>query len=95
MVSIKQVGEICAGPKIELLPGFGPDHFFKTGGTLEEQEECRGWQVGSVVDPQRPHVLQGVQPGQKDLVYIIWGEDLPPEQVREEASGDPAWEASV
>ena len=41
MVSIKQVSEICAGPKVKLLPGFGSDHFLKIGGTLEEQEECR------------------------------------------------------
>ena len=41
VVSIKQVSEIRTGPKIELLPGFGSDHFFKIGRTLEEQEECR------------------------------------------------------
>jgi len=42
VVSIKQVSEIRAGPKVKLLPGFSPDHFFKIGCTLEEQEQCRG-----------------------------------------------------
>ena len=42
VVSVKQVGEIRAGPKVKLLPGFGPDHFFKIGCALQEQEQCGG-----------------------------------------------------
>ena len=42
VVSVKQVSEIRAGPKVKFLPGFSPDHFFEIGCALEEQEQCRG-----------------------------------------------------
>ena len=51
-MAVKEVGEICAGAKVEILPGLSPDHFLKVGGALEEQEQCRGREVGCVVDPQ-------------------------------------------
>ena len=41
VVSVKQVGEIRAGPEVKLLPGFSPDHFLEIGRPLEEQEQCR------------------------------------------------------
>lgn len=74
VVPVKEVSEISTGAKVELLPGLRSDHFFKIGRTLEKQEEGRSRQVGSVVDPQCPHMLQWVQS----------------EQVGEKASGDPA-----
>ena len=61
VVPVKQVSEISTGAKVELLPGLRSDHFFKIGRTLEKQEEGRSRQVGSVVDPQCPHMLQWVQ----------------------------------
>ena len=61
-MAVKEVGEICAGAKVEILPGLSSDHFLKVGGTLEEQEQCGGREVGCVVDPQRSHVLKRVQP---------------------------------
>ena len=61
VVPVKQVSEISTGAKVELLPGLRSDHFFKIGRTLEKQEEGRSGQVGSVVDPQCPHMLQWVQ----------------------------------
>ena len=61
-MAVKEVCEICAGAKVEILPGLSPDHFLKVGGALEEQEQCRGREVGCVVDPQRSHVLKRVQP---------------------------------
>ena len=61
-MAVKEVGEICAGAKVEILPGLSPDHFLKVGGALEEQEQGGGREVGCVVDPQRSHVLKRVQP---------------------------------
>ena len=61
VVPVKEVSEISTGAKVELLPGLRSDHFFKIGRTLEKQEEGRSRQVGSVVDPQCPHMLQWVQ----------------------------------
>ena len=61
-MAVKEVGEICAGAKVEILPGLSSDHFLKVGGALEKQEQCRGGEVGCVVDPQRSHVLKRVQP---------------------------------
>ena len=61
-MAVKKVGEICAGAKVEILPGLSSDHFLKVGGALEEQEQCRGGEVGCVVDPQRSHLLKRVQP---------------------------------
>ena len=61
-MAVKEVSEICAGAKVEILPGLSSDHFLKVGGALEEQEQCRGGEVSCVVDPQRSHVLKRVQP---------------------------------
>ena len=61
VVPVKEVSEISTGAKVELLPGLRSDHFFKIGRTLEKQEEGGSRQVGSVVDPQCPHMLQWVQ----------------------------------
>ena len=61
-MAVKKVGEICAGAKVEILPCLSSDHLLKVGGALEEQEQCRGGEVGCVVDPQRSHVLKRVQP---------------------------------
>ena len=61
-MAVKEVGEICAGAKVEILPCLSSDRLLKVGGTLEEQEQCRGREVGCVVDPQRSHVLKRVQP---------------------------------
>ena len=51
-MAVKEVGEICAGAKVEILPGLSSDHFLKVGGALEEQEQGGGREVGCVVDPQ-------------------------------------------
>ena len=48
-MAVKEVGEICAGAKVEILPGLSSDHFLKVGGALEEQEQSRGREVGCVV----------------------------------------------
>ena len=61
-MAVKEVGEICAGAKVEILPCLSSDHLLKVGGALEEQEQCWGREVGCVVDPQRSHVLKRVQP---------------------------------
>ena len=62
VITVKEVGEICAGAKVKILPSLSSDHFLKVGGALEEQEQGGGGEVGCVVDPQRPHVLKRVQP---------------------------------
>ena len=83
-MAVKEVGEICAGAKVEILPGLSSDHFLKVGGALEEQEQCWGGEVGCVVDPQRSHVLKRVQP--------VWQASSSKEQAKESRKNLRRWE---
>ena len=74
-MAVKEVGEICAGAKVEILPGLSSDHFLKVGGALEEQEQCGGGEVGCVVDPQRSHVLKRVQPVRQTSSSNEWSKE--------------------